>query len=118
MELEMTTEKNYPKFRTNKEIQMKFAPQVAVMSCGYNHIVNTFGQPTFSSNNNDTFEGTEQCSWLIQFETGDTVSIAEERGFGDREHDYRNTTTWKVNTRSVNAYEWVKQAIRDSNPNG
>jgi hypothetical protein len=118
MELKMKTEKSYPKYRTSKELQMKFAPQVAVMSCGYNHIARTFGQPTLSAGNNDTFEGTEQCAWLIQFESGDTISIAEERGFGDREHDYTHTKTWKVNTRSQRAYEWVKQAIRDANPNG
>jgi hypothetical protein len=112
------SDRQYPKFRTSKDIQMKFVPQVGVMSCEYRHIVNTFGQPTFSSDNNDTFEGTEQCVWHIQFETGETISVSEERGFGDREHDYKKSKSWRVNTHSKNAYEWVKQAIRDANPNG
>jgi hypothetical protein len=114
----MSIEKSFPKYRTSKELDLRFAPQVAVMECGYHHIVRTFGQPTFSASNNDSFEGTEQCSWYIQFETGDQVSIAEERGFGDRDHDVTKTTTWKINTRSSNTYEWVKQAIRSANPNG
>lgn len=110
--------RSYPKYRTSKDFQIKFAPQVGVMSCSYIHLVKTFGQPSLSADNSDTFEGTEQCAWLIQFESGDLVSISEERGFGDREHDYRHSQTWKVNTHSPRVYEWIKQAIRDSNPNG
>ncbi len=114
----MNQEKQYPRYRTSKDLDLRFTPQISVMDCAYRHIVNAFGQPTFSSDNNDTFEGTEQCSWQIQFETGELVLISEERGFGDREHDYKTSKSWKVNTHSKNAYEWVKQAIRDANPNG
>lgn len=117
MECKMSNRK-YPKFRSNKELELRFAPQVAIMECGYNHIVRTFGQPTFSAGNNDVFDGTEQCAWQIQFETGEVVRIAEERGFGDKEHDYTQSTRWKVNSASTRAYEWIKQAIRDSNPRG
>lgn len=114
----MSIERNYPKFRNTREAENRFAPQVGVMECGYHHLVRTFGQPTFSAENNDTFEGTEQCSWQIQFENGDVVTISEERGFGDREHDVKNTKKWKVNTRTPRSYDWIKEAIRDSNPNG
>jgi hypothetical protein len=110
--------KQYPKYRTSKELHFKFTPQLAVMQCSYSHIVNAFGQPTFSSGNNDNFDGTEQCAWHIQFETGQTIKIAEERGFGDRDHDYTKSNTWKINTLQSIAYEWVKQAIRDANPRG
>ena len=110
--------KNYPRHRTSKELEIRFAPQVAVMACGYEHLVRTFGQPTFSVGNNDTFEGTEQCAWHIQFESGETVRIAEERGFGDREHDYMRSKSWRVNTHVPRAYEWIKEAIRDANPKG
>lgn len=110
--------KEYPRYRTSKELEIRFAPQVGVMSCGYNHLVRTFGQPTFSSGNNDTFEGTEQCAWHVQFENGDLVRIAEERGFGDREHDYTQSKAWRVNTHAPRAYAWVKEAIRDANPKG
>lgn len=112
------SDRRYPKFRNTKEIEVRFSPQIAVMECGYNHIVKTFGQPTFSSGNNDVFEGTEQCAWQIQFETGEVVRIAEERGFGDREHDYTESKRWKVNSGTTRAYEWIKEAIRDANPNG
>lgn len=112
----MASDRKYPKFRTNKDLDVRFAPQVGVMSCGYNHIVNTFGQPNLSAGNNDTFEGTEQCAWIVEFETGESARIAEERGFGDREHDYTNSKTWKVNTRSSRTYDWIKEAIRDANP--
>lgn len=110
-------EKNYPRFRTSRELDVRFAPQLGIMQCGYNHIVRAFGQPTFSVENNDTFEGTEQCAWHIEFENGNTAVIAEERGFGDRDHNVKDTTAWKVNSRSPHMYEWIKQIIRDSNPN-
>ena len=112
------SERQYPKFRTSKNIEMKFVPQVGVMSCEYRHILNTFGQPTFSSDNNDTFEGTEQCAWNIQFQNGSAVVIAENRGFGSSDSHYEKSTSWKVNSRDTNTYTWIKEAIRDSNPNG
>lgn len=110
--------KPYPMFRTSKDIDIRFAPQVGIMSCGYGHLVRAFGQPTFSIENNDIFEGTEQCAWNIQFENGLAVSIAEERGFGLSEQHYERSTKWKVNSRDERVYEWVKQIIRDANPNG
>lgn len=110
--------KKYPRYRTSRDLEIKFAPQVSVLACGYNHLVRTFGQPTFSAGNNDTFEGTEQCAWHIQFESGETVRIAEERGFGDREHDFTRSKSWRVNSHSPVAYAWIKDAIRDANPNG
>lgn len=115
---EETTKKEYPRYRTSKDLNLKFTPQISVMECAFRHIVKAFGQPTFSTDNNDQFEGTEQCAWQIEFETGDLVLISEERGFGDREHDYRSSKTWKVNTHSQRAYGWVKEIIRDANPNG
>lgn len=114
----MSNERNYPKFRNTRTVENRFAPQVAVMECTYTHLIKTFGRPTFSAENNDTFEGTEQCSWQIQFESGEIVTISEERGFGDRDHDIKNTTRWKVNSRSTQSYDWIKAAIRDSNPKG
>jgi hypothetical protein len=111
------SEKTYPQFRTSKDIDIRFAPQVGVMSCGYNHLVRAFGIPTFSVDNNDTFEGTEQCAWNVQFENGLTVCIAEERGFGKAEQHYERATSWKVNSRDERTYNWIKQIIRDSNPN-
>lgn len=111
-------EKSYPAYRTNKNIDNRFAPQLGVIQCAYNHLVRTFGQPTLSADNNDTFDGTEQCAWLIEFENGNMVTVSEEKGFGDREHDYKKSDTWKINSRSPHTYEWIKQAIRDSNPNG
>lgn len=111
-------DKQYPKFRNTKQVELRFSPQIGIMECGYSHIVRAFGQPTFSAGNNDVFDGTEQCAWIIQFETGEVVRIAEERGFGDREHDYTETKRWKVNSVTSRAYDWIKQAIRDANPNG
>jgi hypothetical protein len=98
------SEKTYPPFRTSKEIDVRFAPQ--------------FGQPTFSTDNNDTFEGTEQCAWNIQFQNGSAVVISENRGFGASDSHYEKSTSWKVNSRDTNTYTWIKEAIRDSNPNG
>ena len=114
---EETTKKEYPRYRTSKDLNLKFTPQISVMECAFRHIVKAFGQPTFSTDNNDQFEGTEQCAWHIQFENGNTAVIAEERGFGDREHDVKATKTWKVNSHSPHIFEWIKQIIRDSNPN-
>lgn len=112
------SDKSYPMFRTSRDIEVRFAPQIGVMSCGYNHIIRAFGQPTFSVDNNDTFEGTEQCAWHIQFENGSTVVISEERGFGKAEQHYERANSWKVNGRDERTYNWVKEIIRDSNPNG
>jgi len=112
------SEKKYPPFRTSKEIDVRFAPQLGIISCGYHHLVRTFGQPTFSADNNDTFEGTEQCAWNIQFQNGSGVVISENRGFGISDSHYEKSKSWKVNSRDTNTYTWIKEAIRDANPNG
>lgn len=114
----MTGDRTYPRFRTSKDLDVRFAPQISIMECEYRHIVKTFGHPNFSAGNNDTFDGTEQCAWYIQFETGEIISISEERGFGDREHDYTQSKRWRVNSHSKVAYNWLKNAIRDANPKG
>ena len=41
------SQKSYPMFRTSRDIEIRFAPQIGVMSCGYNHLVRAFGQPIF-----------------------------------------------------------------------
>jgi hypothetical protein len=112
------TDRQYPAFRTTKELDVRFAPQIGTISCGYHHIVRTFGQPTFSIENNDTFEGTEQCSWQIQFQNGSTAVLAENKGFGSGDQHYEKNNSWKINSRDEDTIEWIKQAIRDSNPNG
>lgn len=111
-------EKNYPAYRNTKEVDVRFAPQLGTISCGYHHLVRAFGQPTFSTDNNDTFEGTEQCAWNIQFQNGSAVVIAENRGFGSSDLHYEKSTSWKVNSRDTTTYNWIKEAIRDANPNG
>lgn len=109
------TELTYPLFRTGKDIEVKFAPNIGVLSCNYNHILRAFGRPTFSIENNDSFDGTETVSWHIQFQSGPTAILAENREFGDSEKSYELSKTWKVNTRFPQAYEWIKQIIRDAN---
>jgi hypothetical protein len=112
------SDKNYPPYRTTKEIDVRFAPQLGVIACSYQHLVRTFGQPTFSTENNDTFEGTEQCAWQVQFQNGSSVIIAENRGFGTSENHFHAAKSWKVNSRDEKTYNWIKEAIRDANPNG
>lgn len=112
------SDKLYPPFRTSRDIDVRFAPQVGIIGCTYQHLVRTFGQPTFSTENNDTFEGTEQCSWHVQFQNGAMATIAENRGFGMSDSHFEKTTSWKINSRDTNVYNWIKDAIRDSNPNG
>ena len=111
-------DRTHPMFRTSKNLDIRFAPQMGIISCDYQHLVRAFGQPTFSTDNNDTFEGTEQCAWNIEFQGGSTVSIAENRGFGKGEQNYQECKSWKINSRDERTYNWVKQIIRESNPNG
>lgn len=111
-------EPTYPAFRTGKDVEARFAPNVGVLSCNFNHILRAFGRPNFSVDNNDSFEGTEQCAWHIQFQTGHTAILSENREFGNLEDSYELSKTWKVNTRHPQTYEWIKQIIRDANPNG
>lgn len=111
------SEQTYPKYRLSKDIEIRFAPRQTVISCTYNQLVRSFGRPNLSVDNNDSFDGTEQCAWHIQFESGDAVILAEHRPFGETERHYEASREWKINTRSTRAVEWVKQIIRDSNPN-
>lgn len=110
--------KSYPRYRTGKSIEIKMTPQIGSMECGYHHLVRTFGQPTFSSEAGDEFDGVEKVAWHIQFESGELVRISDIREFGALENDQNKMKVWRVNTHSQDAYNWIKQAIRDSNPNG
>lgn len=111
-------EKKYPPFRTGKNVTIKMTPQMGIIECAYRHLIRTFGQPNFSRDAGDEFDGVERLSWHIQFQSGDTVRICDVRPFGSMEDDPSKVLNWRVNTHSTNAYEWVKEAIRDSNPNG
>jgi hypothetical protein len=111
-------EKSYPAYRTGKNIQIKMAQQMGIIECNFNHLLRTFGRPNYNRDNGDEFDGLEWCAWHIQFESGELVRITDSRQFGNMENDYTKCNQWKVNTRSEKAYEWIKQAIRDSNPNG
>lgn len=109
--------KSYPPFRTGKNIQIKMTPQMGVIDCGYKHLIRSFGQPTFNRDSGDEFDGVEKIAWHIQFESGECVRISDVRSFGATSEDYTTTTNWRVNTHSTSAYEWIKEAIRDANPN-
>lgn len=111
-------ERSYPRYRTGKNIEIKMTPQLGIIECGYKHLVRTFGQPNYNRDNGDEFDGLEWCAWHIQFESGELVRIIDTREFGNMETDYTKGTKWKVNTRSKAAYEWIKEAIREANPNG
>lgn len=107
---------NYPKYRSGKDIEARFAPLQGTLGCNFEHITAAFGRPTFSVDNNDTFEGNETCAWHIQFETGETAILAENREFGNQEDSYEIAKTWKVNSRFPNTHAWIRQIIRDANP--
>lgn len=107
---------NYPKHRTNKDLEVRFAPHQGNLGCNYGHVKQAFGNPTVSVDNNDSFEGTETCAWYIQFESGETAILAENREFGNQEDSYELAKSWKVNSRFPRTYEWIKQIIRDANP--
>jgi hypothetical protein len=108
----------YPKFATGKGIEIKMTPQIGIMECQYKHLVRTFGKPTYSRDAGDEFDGVERVSWHIMFESGERVRICDVREFGALEDDSIKARKWRVNTHSKSAYDWIKQAIRDSNPNG
>jgi hypothetical protein len=110
-------EREYPRYASGKNIQIKMTPQMATMGCDYHHLVRAFGQPSFSSDAGDEFDGIEKCAWHIEFETGERVRISDVRPFG-MDDSVTKTKEWRVNTLSQTAYEWIKQIIRDSNPNG
>ena len=108
---------NYPKFRMGKDIVVKMTPQVGVMECAYKHLVKAFGNPNLSTEYGDEFDGVEKVAWHIQFQTGHVVKISDVRPFGTQETDYRTIKKWRVNTHDEKIYEWIKQIVRDSNPN-
>ena len=108
----------YPKHRLGKTIEVKMAPQVGIMSCQYRHILKAFGQPTFSTESGDEFDGVEKVAWHIQFETGHVAKISDVRPFGVHDIDYRTVNEWRVNAHDETVYDWIKNKIRDANPNG
>lgn len=110
--------KKYPAYRTGKDIQVKMIPQMGIIACDHRHLVRSFGQPSFSRDAGDEFDGVERLAWHIQFESGELVRICDVREFGSLEDEPTKTKNWRVNTLSQNAYEWIKEAIRDANPNG
>jgi hypothetical protein len=111
------SEHAYPKFATGKGIEIKMTPQMGVIECGYGHLIRTFGQPTYSRDAGDEFDGVERVAWHIMFQSGERVRISDVRVFGSLEDDHNKIKNWRVNTHSQNAYNWIKQAIRESNPN-
>lgn len=108
---------NYPKHRMGKDIPVRLAPQVGVMQCNYVHLVRAFGNPNFSIDYGDEFDGVEKCAWHIQFESGETAKISDVRPFGSNELSYKDVKEWRVNAHSEHVYEWIKEKIRDANPN-
>lgn len=110
--------KKYPPYRAGKSIVIKMIPQIGIIECQYKHLVRAFGQPTFSRDAGDEFDGVERMAWHIQFQSGEVVRICDVRAFGSMEDEPTRVNNWRVNTVSQNAYEWIKEAIRESNPNG
>lgn len=109
---------NYPRHRVSKDVQVRMAPQIGVIECQHRHLIKAFGQPSFSIVNGDDFDGIETCAWHIEFESGETVRISDVKPFGISDIDYKTVNNWKVNTHSSKAYEWIKEKIRDANPDG
>ena len=111
----MSNERSYPRYRVDKHIPIKMAPQLGVMECLYKHLVKAFGNPSYSIDYGDDFDGVEKCAWHIEFESGQVAKISDVRPFGKQDSDYRTINNWKVNAHSENTYEWIKQIIRDKN---
>ncbi len=109
---------NYPKYRIGKDVEVKLAPQVGIMECEYRHLVKAFGNPSFSSDSGDEFDGVEKVAWHIQFETGHVAKISDVRPFGVHDMDYRYIKEWRVNAHEQHVYEWIKEMIRNLNPLG
>ena len=109
---------NYPKYRTDKNIVIRMAPQIGVMGCDYKHLARAFGNPNLSTDYGDEFDGVEKCAWHIEFETGVTAKISDVRPFGSNDLDYKAVKQWRVNSRDENTYGWIKERIRDANPAG
>lgn len=110
-------QKQYPRFTSGKDVEIKMTPQMGIIACNYSHLVRSFGQPTYSADGGDEFDGIEKCAWHILFETGERVRISDNRTFG-ADQRIELVDSWRVNTHSQPAYEWIKQIIRDRNPNG
>lgn len=108
---------NYPKYRLGKSVEVKMTPQSGIMKCNYKHLVRAFGQPTFSTESGDEFDGVEKVAWHIQFETGHVAKISDVRPFGIHDMDFKTVSEWKVNSHNTEVYEWIKDIIRDANPN-
>ena len=109
-------QREYPRYATGKNVVIKMTPQIGIIGCDYHHLVRAFGQPTFSADAGDEFDGIEKVAWHIEFETGERVRVCDVRPFG-MDDSINKTKEWRINTLSQNAYEWIKQIIRDSNPN-
>ncbi len=109
---------SYPRHRMGKDIVVKMTPQVGVMECEYRHLVKACGQPTFTVDAGDEFDGVEKVAWHIQFETGHVAKICDVRPFGTHDIDYHVVKEWRVNAHNEEAYEWIKEKIRDANPSG
>jgi hypothetical protein len=62
-------EKQYPRFMVSKNVEIKMTPQMGIIECNYRHLVNAFGQPSYSKDSGDEFDGVERVAWHIQFET-------------------------------------------------
>ena len=111
-------EKQYPKFMVSKNIEIKMTPQMGIIECNYRHLINAFGQPSYSRDAGDEFDGVERVAWHIQFQTGERVRLSDVREFGSMEDDQTKVNKWRVNTHSTDAYNWIKEVIRDANPRG
>ena len=109
---------NYPRHRMGKDVVVRLPPQVGVMECEFSHLIKAFGQPTFSTEAGDEFDGIEKVAWHIEFETGHVAKVSDVRPFGLHEMDTRTVKEWKVNAHDEKVYEWIKQKIRDANPMG
>jgi hypothetical protein len=99
------------------------AQYLGTIACSYKHLTSTFGEPTFAIDRHDFFDGSERCTWVIEFESGHTALISEEVESEDSKYDfndkgYQLSTGWKINAHAPVVYDWIKQAIRDSNPLG
>ena len=106
----------YPKYRLGKSVAVKMTPQSGIMKCDYKHILRAFGQPTFSTESGDDFDGVEKVAWHIQFETGQVAKISDVRPFGTHDIDHKTVKEWRVNSHNTDVFEWIKQIIRDANP--
>lgn len=111
-----TVAEEFPKFRLGKDIESRYAPLVGTLACSFKQMSRAFGRPTFSAENNDFFDGSEKCAWHIEFETGHTAVIAENRPFGDSDYPFEKANEWKINSRHGDTINWIKSILRYANP--